>query len=134
MSDDARIRELESTVREFTARAESAELGCKIAYLREPTQMEGDAHEQGYGSGECFVPMGGHKGHRCSCGRWTWKLRTTCDRCIASGAVLTTNAKLDRIRALLVRNGCDCDCEHHWEDHDADCERCLACQIGETVK
>ena len=42
----------------------------------------------------------------------------------------------ERIRAvckLLERNGCECECEHHREHHDDDCDRCLACRIGEAV-
>lgn len=41
--------------------------------------------------------------------------------------------KLDRIGELLSENGCECECGHHYEDHDDDCERCLACRIGEVV-
>lgn len=73
-------------------RAESAELGCEIAYRREPTQEEGDAHEHvlryGHGqetrSGECFVPMGGWTGRRCRvCARWVWGGPTACLLCVA---------------------------------------------------
>lgn len=42
----------------------------------------------------------------------------------------------ERIRAvckLLSQNGCDCDCDHHYEEHDDDCERCLACRIGAAL-
>lgn len=42
-------------------------------------------------------------------------------------------AELARVRhdvgELLAENGCDCDCEHSYRDHDDDCERCLACRI-----
>lgn len=41
--------------------------------------------------------------------------------------------KLDSIRQQLERNGCDCECEHGWEDHDDDCERCLACDISAAL-
>lgn len=62
-------------------RAESAEQGCEIAYRREPTQAEGDAHADG--ADECFVTMGGWTGHRCrACGRWVWGGPTACDRCV----------------------------------------------------
>ena len=30
---------------------------------------------------------------------------------------------------VLEDNGCDCDCEHHPEEHDDDCVRCLACRV-----
>lgn len=46
------------------------------------------------------------------------------------------DAELARARAfmnavgeLLEQNGCDCDCDHHPDEHDDDCERCLACLI-----
>lgn len=45
-------------------------------------------------------------------------------------------AERDRLRdrrlavfALLEANGCDCECAHYFEDHDDDCERCLACRV-----
>jgi hypothetical protein len=41
--------------------------------------------------------------------------------------------KLDAVRAVLEQNGCDCDCDHGGEEHDADCERCLACRIAGVV-
>lgn len=72
-------------------RAESSELGCEIAYRREPTQAEGDAHEHrheqsmgaSYPSGECFVPMGGWTGRRCRiCSRWVWGGPTACVACV----------------------------------------------------
>lgn len=34
---------------------------------------------------------------------------------------------------LLAENGCDCECEHHHEEHDAECERCLACRISAAL-
>jgi hypothetical protein len=40
---------------------------------------------------------------------------------------------LSRIREILGTNGCDCDCGHHYEEHDADCTRCLACRIKVSV-
>lgn len=55
------------------------------------------------------------------------------------GAVLVLQAERDRLRevldaigGLLSANGCDCDCEHLADEHDDDCERCLACRIGEA--
>lgn len=78
-------------LREMRQRAESAELGCDIAYRREPTQAEGDAHEgathadgRRFPDGECFVPMGGWTGRRCRvCRRWTWGGPTACAVCVA---------------------------------------------------
>ncbi len=42
-------------------------------------------------------------------------------------------AQRKQIENLLSENGCDCDCEHHWEEHDEDCERCLSCRISEAM-
>jgi hypothetical protein len=46
---------------------------------------------------------------------------------------LADNAKLARIEQLLWNNGCDCECDHHSEEHDEDCERCLACRISAVL-
>ena len=80
---------------EAIARAESAELGCEIAYRREPTTAEGDAfefeHHQSMGpvekSGETHVPMGNWHGHRCTCGKWVWGGGTVCQGCVDAQAV-----------------------------------------------
>ena len=42
-------------------------------------------------------------------------------------------AKLRAIGELLAANGCDCDCDHHTEEHDEDCDRCLACKIDHAM-
>lgn len=132
-------------------RAESAELGCEIAYRREPTQAEGDAHELPRGEGsirECYVPMGNHHGHRCLCGIWVWGGPTVCRRCVDAEAVkiaMEWKAEADRlwreeadrvgaVKLLLEANGCDCDCNHDAESHDSDCERCLACRISWAIQ
>lgn len=69
-------------VESLREKLESAELGCRIAYRREPTQAEGDAHEAGepaHAKGQCFVPMGGWTGRRCRiCNRWVWGGPTVC--------------------------------------------------------
>lgn len=89
---------------EAVVRAESAELGCDIAYRREPTQSEGDAHEyeqhQSMGpvlkTGECFVSMGGWTGRRCRiCQKWVWGGPTACEACVA-------REERDEARALRV--------------------------------
>lgn len=41
--------------------------------------------------------------------------------------------KLDAIGGLLSENGCDCDCDHSQDEHDADCARCLACRITMVI-
>ncbi len=88
-------RDAAAAIAAGVARAESAELGCEIAYRREPTQAEGDAHEYrheqsmgpAHGSGECFVSMGGWTGHRCRiCSRWVWGGQTACVACVAENA------------------------------------------------
>lgn len=82
--DEPHAEDAQNDLRELDAalsRAGSAELGCEIAYRREPTQAEGDAHADG--ADECFVAMGGWTGRRCrACGRWVWGGPTACDRCV----------------------------------------------------
>ncbi len=46
---------------------------------------------------------------------------------------MEADERLRAVRKLLEWNGCECECEHHWEDHDDDCDRCLACRIGEAI-
>jgi len=93
---------------------DSLRLGCEIAYRREPTQAEGDAHEYrhdqsmgaSYGAGECFVPMGSHHGWKCTCGTWVWGGPTVCQRCVDANAVkivLEWKAEAERLRSFLLR-------------------------------
>ena len=104
-------------------RAEAAELGCEIAYRREPTQAEGDAHEyrhdQSMGAseciGECHVPMGNHHGHRCRCGLWVWGGPTVCVKCVAADAVACVQAQRDIIL--------DASAEGSWMARALDAER-----------
>jgi DNA-binding helix-hairpin-helix protein with protein kinase domain len=42
-------------------------------------------------------------------------------------------AKLAAVAKLLVANGCDCECAHHYQEHDDDCERCLACKVSDAI-
>ena len=119
-----------------TRRAEDAELGCEIAYRREPTQAEGDAHayraHQGDVLEEAHVPMGNHHGHRCRCGVWVWGGPTTCQRCtdaeaveIALARAFDAEAERDRLRKrvklaearLVAQNRFDGF--GHDEDHEA---------------
>ena len=82
-------------------RAEAAELGCEIAYRREPTQAEGDAHAYRAHKGdvieEAHVPMGNHHGHRCRCRLWVWGGPTVCVTCVAADAVACVQAQRDII-------------------------------------
>src|SRR5678810_1074005 len=105
----------ERELRKAWARAEAAELGCEIAYRREPTQAEGDAfehqHDQSMGpshpSGECFVPMGGWTGRRCRvCQRWTWGGPTACASCVTTDAAEKRVAELEQ-QLRAVREGAD---------------------------
>lgn len=106
---DTALRELDAAL----SRAEPAELGCEIAYRREPTQAEGDAHEyrheQSMGASEaireCHVPMGNHHGHRCLCGRWVWGGPTVCQRCVDAEAV----------KAALLRADTDAKVAVEWK-------------------
>ena len=87
--------QLRKELAELEQRAESAELGCEIAYHREPTPDEGDTyefeHHQSMGpvekSGECHVPAGNWHGHRCTCGKWVWGGGTVCQGCVDAQAV-----------------------------------------------
>lgn len=89
-AEKARAEKAEAETEEAVRRAESAELGCDIAYRREPTQEEGDAHEDkqhqsrpDLPTGECFVAMGGWTGRRCRhCARWVWGGPTACVVCV----------------------------------------------------
>lgn len=105
--DDAR-----QAAEDVTSLVDSLRLGCEIAYRREPTQEEGDAHEHrhdqsmgaSHGSAECFVPMGSHHGWKCKCGTWVWGGPTVCQRCVDADAVkiaLEWKAEADRLRKLF---------------------------------
>ena len=120
---DERLNDALSGEADAVRRAESAELGCEIAYRREPTQAEGDAHEyrhdQSMGASkcirECHVPMGNHHGHRCPCGRWVWGGPTVCQRCVDAEAVkiaLEWKAEADRLR---LRADTDTKLAVEWE-------------------
>lgn len=107
--DDEQMTRVRSAMEDVTSLVDSLRLGCEIAYQREPTQEEGDAHEHrhvgtSHGSGECFVPMGGHHGWKCKCGTWVWGGPTVCQRCVDADAVkiaLEWKAEADRLREVL---------------------------------
>lgn len=93
-------------------RAESAEMGCNIAYRREPTQAEGDAHADG--ADECFVTMGGWTGRRCrACGRWVWGGPTACEGCVR-------REERDEARDCQQDDVCKLTpgCQRHWEERN----------------
>jgi hypothetical protein len=46
----------------------------------------------------------------------------------------TAEYKLEIVGRLLQYDGCSCECDHHWEEHDEDCNLCLACRIGIAIK
>lgn len=56
---------------------------------------------------------------------------------VAAGAVRERGALAGAVRrqigALLASNGCDCECEHSADEHDDDCERCLACRVESAL-
>jgi len=86
------------------ARAESAELGCEIAYRREPTQAEGDAHACPLVGDipECHVPMGDHHGHRCACSRWLWDGSAVCPWCADALLSLVDFVEVDESLAYKI--------------------------------
>lgn len=47
---------------------------------------------------------------------------------------LRESVTLGTIERLLGENGCNCDCDHHWEEHDVDCVRCFACEVGHVLQ
>jgi hypothetical protein len=42
--------------------------------------------------------------------------------------------RLRAVRKVLDEHGCDCPCGHLHNEHTPDCERCLACLVGEAVE
>jgi len=38
-------------------------------------------------------------------------------------------ARLRAVETLLGAAGCSCECDHHWEEHEDNCDRCLGCRI-----
>jgi len=52
----------------------------------------------------------------------------------AEQALAADVAKLDSIGRLLSDNGCDCACDHHHDEHAAECDRCLGCRIGMVIQ
>ncbi len=46
---------------------------------------------------------------------------------------MEADERLRAVRKLLEDNGCECPCDHHWEERGPDCEVCLACLVGEAV-
>lgn len=42
--------------------------------------------------------------------------------------------KIIKIGELLAAHGCECECDHHPEEHAADCERCIGCRVGAIAK
>ena len=111
LSDASKAR---SEASDAMARAESAELGCEIAYRREPTPAEGEAYAHQMCEGaivEAHVPMGNWHGHRCTCGKWVWGGGTVCQRCVDAQAVRTAvdravEAEQRALDAECERDGC----------------------------
>lgn len=42
-------------------------------------------------------------------------------------------AAVERVSDVLEANGCDCACEHHPDEHGADCELCLGCRVDAAL-
>ena len=42
-------------------------------------------------------------------------------------------AKIAAVCELLAENGCDCECDHHPEEHNDDCVRCFGCKVSAIV-
>jgi hypothetical protein len=113
VEDSSALGQVRTERDEALSRAESAELGCEIAYKREPTQAEGDAYDRNMGViGECFVAMGGWTGRRCrACGCWVWGGPTACERCVR-------REERDEARDCQQDDVCAVPpgCQRHWEE------------------
>lgn len=46
-----------------------------------------------------------------------------------SEEIADLRARIAAVGAVLSANGCECDCGHDDEGHDAECERCWACRV-----
>ena len=42
--------------------------------------------------------------------------------------------RVGAVKLLLEANGCECECDHHLSEHEADCDRCLACRISMAIQ
>lgn len=71
------------------------------------------------------------------------KSRAALSRCdsVTIDAVIDRSSllvEIDRIRsavgAILEAEGCSCPCEHAYDDHYPDCERCVGCLIEGVLR
>lgn len=46
---------------------------------------------------------------------------------------MEADERLRAVRKLLEEHGCGCPCDHHWTEHEADCERCLGCLVANAI-
>ncbi len=44
-------------------------------------------------------------------------------------AALGEESIVERVGAVLSDAGCECACSHDFQDHGADCIRCLGCRV-----
>lgn len=49
----------------------------------------------------------------------------------ANARAEAAKAKLKAVAEILSAYGCDCECDRHREEHTTECDRCLACRIGD---
>jgi hypothetical protein len=116
----ARYRDGRSYIREdipaLAKRAESAELGCEIACRREPTQAEADRLRPRADTNT--------------------KVKDAWERLFNERNRLWREEadRVGAVKLLLEANGCDCNCDHDAESHDAACDRCLACRISWAIE
>jgi hypothetical protein len=86
--------------RAFALRAGSAEMGCEIAYRREPTEAEAEAFAGG--ADETSIPMGGWTARRCRvCSRWVFGGPTACVRCVEREEVEELKARIAELKVLV---------------------------------
>ena len=48
-------------------------------------------------------------------------------------SLMHAEQRLREVSKLLEENGCECPCDHHWEERGPECEVCLACLIEEAL-
>lgn len=43
-------------------------------------------------------------------------------------------ARIELVNEVLEKSGCGCECGHHKDEHDDDCERCIGCRIEAVLR
>lgn len=51
----------------------------------------------------------------------------------AEAEVAALRGKLDAVGRVLSESGCGCECGCYVDEHDDDCDRCLACRVQVAI-